>query len=173
MMKHRVVATGILSVLLLSLQMSGCKDAVEEPGTRGEKWMVFTTLNSGLVSNSILSISFDASGRKWIGTPDGVSQFAKGVWTTFRTSNGLADNQVTSIAPGRDASLWFGTRGSGVSRYIEHDPRQVWRTYSISEGLTDGLVYSIAIDYYGDAWVGTNGGVYQFVETPGSATHAG
>jgi ligand-binding sensor domain-containing protein len=164
----------MLLVLLAGVAFLGCKDSVEGPKTGGEKWMAFTTANSGLASNSVLSIGFDASGRKWIGTSDGLSQFARGAWRTFTISDGLANNRVTSIAPGRDASLWFGTGGSGVSRYIEHDPRQVWRTYTVAlDHLPDGFIYSLAVDYYGDAWIGTNGGVGQFVETPGSPTHAG
>ncbi len=174
MTDYVVRSLGMLFVaLLLSLNSPGCKDTVDEPKASGEKWMVITASAGGLVSNNILSISFDASGRKWIGTSDGVSQYARGVWTTFTTADGLSGNRVTAIAPGRDASLWFGTGGNFVTRYIEHDPRQVWRTYGVSDGLVDGFIYSLAIDYYGDAWVGTNGGAYQFVETPGSTTHAG
>jgi ligand-binding sensor domain-containing protein len=40
-----------------------------------------------------------------------------GTWQTFTTQDGLADNDVLSIAVGPDASLWFGTWGGGVSRY--------------------------------------------------------
>jgi ligand-binding sensor domain-containing protein len=160
----------MLAGIFLGVSTQGCKESTSSPQTGGEQWMTFTASTGGLVSNNILSIGFDASGRKWIGTSDGVSQYAKGVWTTFTTANGLVNNRVSAIAPGRDASLWFGTQGSGISRYIEFDPQQPWRSYT---GLTEGMVYSLAIDYYGDAWVGTNGGVYQFVETPGTTTHAG
>jgi ligand-binding sensor domain-containing protein len=164
---------GLFGVILLLCTAQGCKENSEGPKTTGEKWMVITASSGGLVSNNILSVGFDASGRKWIGTTDGVSELAKGVWTTFTTVNGLSGNRVTAIAPGRDGSLWFGTDGSFVCRYIENDPQQRWRVYNVSDGVTDGKIYSLAIDYYGDAWLGTNGGAYQFQETIGSTNHAG
>jgi ligand-binding sensor domain-containing protein len=151
----------------------GCKDPTEPEKTGGETWLTYTAENSGLGSNAVLSISFDAGGRKWIGTAGGVSELAGAVWTTFTTANGLSNNRITCIAPGRDVSVWFGTGGTGVNRYIENDPTQVWRSYTVLNGIPDGWIYSLAIDYYGDAWIGTNGGVGQFVETPGSTTHAG
>ena len=172
-MKRFMLTPVILGSVFLGLSMPGCKDTAEEPPPPGEKWMVINASPGGLVSNDVLSIGFDASGRKWIGTSAGVSQLSRGVWTTFTTANGLSGDRVTAIAPGRDGSIWFGTDGNFVTRYIEYDPRQSWKIYGVSDGLADGKVYSLAIDYYGDAWVGTNGGAYQFVETPGSTTHAG
>ena len=38
-------------------------------------------------------------------------------FTNFTTKDGLVNNSVFSVLEDRDGSLWFGTRGVGLSRY--------------------------------------------------------
>ncbi len=46
----------------------------------------------------------------WIGTYNaGVSYFDRQGWTTYRTSDGLVDPDVYSIAVAPDSSVWFAT----------------------------------------------------------------
>ena len=48
----------------------------------------------------------------------GLSYFDGQTWTTYTEDDGLAGNNVMSMAP--DCALWFGTSG-GVSRYLPPD----------------------------------------------------
>ena len=49
-------------------------------------------------------------------TCGGVSRFDGETWTTYTIKDGLAYDDVWSIAVGPDGALWFGTEGGGVSR---------------------------------------------------------
>ncbi|MCE5252080.1 T9SS type A sorting domain-containing protein [bacterium] len=83
----------------------------------GSEWIIYTTYNSGLVSDNVLSITIDHNNTKWIGTDSGVCRFDGETWTTFNTSNsGLCDNKVNCIAVEKNNTIWFGT-DNGVSRY--------------------------------------------------------
>ena len=82
-----------------------------------KEWTIYSTENSGLVSNAIYSIIDDHNNTKWIGTDAGVSRFDGETWTTFNTENsGLCDNKVNAIAVEKNNTIWFGT-DNGVSRY--------------------------------------------------------
>ncbi len=166
MNRHGFTAAVVLA--LVGGLLSGCKafqDVTPSNPGGGPTWMAYTASNSGIVSNNVLSVAFDVQERDWFGTPSGASQLSGGKWTTFTTADGLAGNRVNAIASGRDGSLWFGTGGSGISRYNQNDVQQVWHTYGFVDGLPDAWIYSIAVDAYGDIWIGTNGGVGQFVQS--------
>ena len=166
-MIHRCcIAVFCCLALFAAVLLPGCKALNDlppaTPGT-GPAWMTYTAATSGLVSNNVFSVGFDVQERVWFGTPSGVSQLSSGKWTTFTTADGLAGNRVNAIASGRDGSLWFGTGGSGVSRYNQNDVQQVWHTYSFVDGLPDTWIYAMVVDAYGDIWICTNGGVGQFI----------
>ena len=46
----------------------------------------------------------------------GLSRFDGETWTTYTIKDGLAHDDVWSIAVAPDGGLWFGTEGGGVSR---------------------------------------------------------
>jgi hypothetical protein len=77
--------------------------------------------------------------------------------TTYTTDDGLAHNDVYSIAVGGDGELWFGT-SDGVSRF----DGQTWTTYTTEHGLADNEVGSVALGPDGDLWFGTSGGVSRY-----------
>jgi streptogramin lyase len=139
-------------------------------------WTTYDTTN-GLVGNFVSSIAIDSQGNKWIGTVTvlsksnkvyggGVSKFDGAVWTTYKTKDGLASNNVYSIAIDKHGNKWFGT-DSGVSKY----DGTTWTTYTTSNGLeynrlAGNLVQAIAIDDQGNKWFGTSdGGVSMYNDT--------
>ena len=82
---------------------------------------------------------------------DGTRQ---GVWQTFDVADGLPNPVVYSIGQDREGNLWFGTEGSGVSRY---DGAQ-FTTFTTEDGLAHNIVRSILADGQGNLWFGTEGG---------------
>jgi streptogramin lyase len=91
-------------------------------------------------------------GNIWIGTCDaGVSEFDGANWTTYTTSDGLANNRINIIAIDAEGNKWFGSEGGGVSRFDGTN----WTTYTTSDGLIDNRVYAIAIDKESNKWFGT------------------
>ena len=74
---------------------------------------------------------------------------AHATWQEFRAAqDGLADNQVLSIAEGSDGAIWFGTPG-GASRFDGNR----WST--IADSLPSRVVYSLLEDRRGALWFGT------------------
>lgn len=62
-------------------------------------WMVFTTANSGLASDRVLSLARGEDGALWFGTPAGLSRFDGQSWQTFTVADlGLEDARILSLA---------------------------------------------------------------------------
>ncbi len=133
----------------------------------------FTTFTAadGLAHNWVQSIGQDRDGNLWFGTNGGgVSRYdprvkpgagssagsgqARKAFTTFTTDDGLALNNVSSIAEDHDGSLWFGTRGGGVS----HNDGAAFTTFTTDDGLAHNGVVSIYMDRERNLWVGSNSG---------------
>ena len=79
-------------------------------------------------------------------------------WRTFDTTDGLAGDAVTSIFQDREGNLWFGTWGSGVSRY----DGETWTTFTTKDGLGHNRVDAIVQDGNGSLWFGTNDGLNRY-----------
>ncbi|MBN1292319.1 MAG: hypothetical protein JXB48_10815 [Candidatus Latescibacteria bacterium] len=64
----------------------------------GTDWTIYTSENSGLISNDAYSIVSDHNNTKKIGTNRGVSRFDGEIWTTFTTSNsGLCNKRLMPL----------------------------------------------------------------------------
>jgi ligand-binding sensor domain-containing protein len=126
--------------------VGGGVSVLDHGGTPFDKdddvWATFTTAD-GLADNDVRAIVVHGAGRLWFGTyGGGVSVLNHGgtpfdeaddTWATFTTADGLADNDVETIAVDGRGHLWFGTDG-GVAelvRYHVHLPaiRRPWDAY--------------------------------------------
>ena len=82
----------------------------------------------------------------------------QGHWRTFGVPDGLSGLDVRGIIQDRAGNLWFGTTGSGVSRY---DGR-TFTTFTTKDGLAHDDVRSMFQDDAGHFWFGTGGGVSRY-----------
>ena len=57
----------------------------------------------------------------------------------------------------KDANLWFGTNGNGVSMYNG----KTFITFSSAHGLIHNYIHTVKQDREGDLWFGTYGGCKQ------------
>lgn len=74
---------------------------------------------------------------------------------TYSSTDGLANNIVSSIDQDKNGFLWIGTYG-GISRY---DGRE-FRTYTMKDGLSFDAVRTVFADKDNDdVWVGTELGL--------------
>ncbi|UCE05359.1 MAG: T9SS type A sorting domain-containing protein, partial [bacterium] len=80
-------------------------------------WKRFT-LTEGLPHPRVQTITEDATGKIWAGTPDGVSCIEKNLSSclNYSMADGLVHNNVRDIVEDTDGSLWFATAG-GVSKF--------------------------------------------------------
>ncbi|MEK6615394.1 MAG: two-component regulator propeller domain-containing protein, partial [Bacteroidota bacterium] len=122
-----------------------------------------------LPSNSIRSLLLDSKGRIWIGSTDkGVfriianpanSWAAKQV-KVYTTSNGLANENVRVIFEDANKTIFIGTYGGGVSKYLpqleaNNYKGPVFQTISSIQGLSNDRVLSIIQDREKNIWIGT------------------
>ena len=117
-------------------------------------WISYTN------ANYIRAILIDRDGDLWTGGSGGVVHWntKTGDYVKYTTEYGLASNFVTSIAQSSDGSLWFGTYGSGISRFDGH----AWRTYTKQDGLIDNTVWCVLVARDDKLWIGTGNGVSSY-----------
>ncbi|MCF8303634.1 MAG: T9SS type A sorting domain-containing protein [Bacteroidales bacterium] len=118
----------------------------------------YTTSNSDLPHNRVLSIAIDGSDNKWIGCHWlGIGKLAddNSTWTLYKESNSdLPDNKVNSIDVDTNDDVWFATDG-GLAVFDGSD----WTIYDTGTStMPSDLVEVIRITSGGDEWAGTWGG---------------
>lgn len=85
----------------------------------GSSWTSFTTANSDLASNTVLSLARDLGGDWWFGTSHGLSRYNGSTWVTYNTVNSpLPANQVNSVRVDPVGNVWVGTTG-GVGMFYD------------------------------------------------------
>ena len=132
------------------------------------------------ITNNIMAIYEDNTGRIWIGTEgNGVIMLnqdqLKKIYQNeaienglyhFTSHNGLSDNVVYSITEDLEGNLWFGTFGSGISilsveelsLYQTDTTRKLsWSYLNSTNGLADDQITALYKDKESMIWVGTYG----------------
>ena len=104
---------------------------------------------------NIRHMAFDASGRLWVTTMNGLWRFAPGDTQRFTTRDGLPTNHLRQIHLDRDGRLWIGTYGGGLVRY---DGKR-FATLDISHGLLGPVVSVVLEDDFGNLWLAGNAGI--------------
>lgn len=85
--------------------------------TGGAVAKVYTNANSGLKSDIINDLAFDAEGNLWVATTAGASRGQAGTFFTFDESNGMLSSYVLAAWGDKMGYVWFGTLSGGVNRY--------------------------------------------------------
>jgi hypothetical protein len=149
-LRRRLIATLPAILMLVSIFLPAVPAAAAAYAPDMQRWHIFTTAN-GLAGNSVQSFWEDTDGHIWMGTGNGVSHYDGATWTTYRTEEGLLDNNVWSISGDAD-SVWFATT-NGLS--VLDQGR--WRSYTTADGLPGNDVRAVLVARDGTVWVGTFG----------------
>jgi len=107
----------------------------------------------------ITDIAVAADESVWVATyNDGLRKLPPGSqeWEYIKSSNGLVNDEVRSITPLNDGSIWFGTEG-GAS----HLSSNGWESFTKNQGLISNSVYDIAAASDSDLWFATSDGISQ------------
>ncbi|HZY10542.1 MAG TPA: two-component regulator propeller domain-containing protein [Bacteroidota bacterium] len=140
----------------------------------GPPWVVYNKSNSPLVDNKINAITIDSEGKVWFATNDGASHIRKQSWGSIKDSlnyftydaggNVYITRTVTSIAQGKDGSLWFGLLGGGVRRFNKFSQTKVWQSYA-EPSIASSFVQGVAAErlQVGDVWCVTLAGASRFI----------
>lgn len=113
---------------------------------------VFTD-KDGLPQNTVAAQAFDADGRLWVGTQEGLAFYDGHSFQPVPFPDGA--KWVTALAEISDGTLAVGTHASGLwlvkGGHFEH--------VDAKSGLPDDAVLSVAADSATDLWVGTRHGI--------------
>lgn len=116
--------------------------------------MITYAAEQGLYS-LVMAIKLDRQGNFWFCTGGGgVIRYDGKTATTFTTAQGLASNNVRSIAEDKNGNLWFGSMGGGATVY---DGR-TFTTINKNSGLSSNNIRGITVDKHNRIWMATAGG---------------
>ncbi len=114
----------------------------------------------GLTCNFIMDITEDSNGNLWLATQGGgISCFDGFKFTTYDTSDGLANNIVNKIVIGKDGTIWAGTE-NGLSRFKDDQ----FENYTKDDGLCGNNIQAILEDRYGNIFVGASGSDFNMIK---------
>jgi hypothetical protein len=122
-------------------------------------WALLTA-GGKLFGLSISDLLVRSDGALWVATSAGIYVLQNETWTLITTSQGLPDNNVTSLTESANGrAVWAGTM-RGLGRW----DKGAWQTIKMDRGLPSNDITALAVDTYGTLWVGTPKGVAIYSE---------
>jgi ligand-binding sensor domain-containing protein/signal transduction histidine kinase len=128
---------------------------------------------NSILSENILCVYQDRSGKLWVGQVDGLSSFdpAMEKFINYRNDSahpaGSGISNVSAIYQDRSGTLWFGTWMGTLSRFDD-------KTNTFANLRADsrgGRIYAIYEDQAGTLWLGTTDGLYRYDRENEMFTH--
>jgi diguanylate cyclase (GGDEF)-like protein len=103
-----------------------------------------------------LALAEDQQGRIAATQGAGFGLWKNGQWSMVTTRNGLSGHDLSALFIDREGSLWLGTIGHGLVRWLGQGR---WAAYTAAEGVSNDIVWASLRDSKGRFWAGTEGGV--------------
>ncbi|MCU0236012.1 MAG: ATP-binding protein [Acidobacteria bacterium] len=121
-----------------------------------ESW---STENSNIAQNSVLSLLQSRDGYIWTGTYEGLCRFDGRNFTVFDKSNTpeIQNNGMLVMAEGGDGALWIGTPNGLLCRRGGK-----FRNFTAADGLASDFILSLCPDGDGGLWIGTTRGLSRY-----------
>lgn len=137
-----------------------------------DRLVSYKTDNSIIPSNIIRNIFEDSQGRLWVGTDAGLMLLTRDQkamssleFTLFtydkNNANSISNNYTVPIIETKDNTIWIGTFGGGLNKYIEGTSNNngTFVSYTVENGLPNNTIKQIIEDNSGNLWITTNNGV--------------
>ena len=116
----------------------------------GTSFTTYNTSNSGLVSDTIISIEC-GNGNVYAGSYRGLSVYNGTNFTNYTTANGMNSNAVYCITVENANTIWLGNQ-NGLEKF---NGSNFTFNYVTANSSAD-VVNCIYIDAQGNKWIGTN-----------------
>jgi len=110
-------------------------------------------------TTQLVPIVEDAQHRILTRTDRGLAIWSEGHWQTLGALNGLDVPGILAMMVDHDGTLWLGTYGKGVERWLGNGN---WETWGSGQGLEGNLVWSMVRDHRGTLWGATEHGIVEF-----------
>jgi signal transduction histidine kinase/ligand-binding sensor domain-containing protein/CheY-like chemotaxis protein/HPt (histidine-containing phosphotransfer) domain-containing protein len=137
---------------------------------KNNSFVRYTSYNSGLLEDLVISVYQSREGKYWVGTLSGLTAGMKTNFQKFDRMNGnLSNDSVNAFAETIDGSLWVGT-DNGLNRLRPGIEEFEWLNESTEPALSHPKVMSLYSDQ-DILWVGTyEGGLRKMSLTTGKIT---
>jgi ligand-binding sensor domain-containing protein/signal transduction histidine kinase len=135
------------------------------------------SVEQGLSQNTTMCILQDHEGFMWIGTEDGLNKYDGYTFKTYYQDldnpYSLSHNRIRVIYEDRSRTLWIGTMGGGLNKFIREEEKFLHYTADPTDphSLSENTVLSIYEDRSGNFWIGTYNGLNKFDREKEKFTH--
>jgi hypothetical protein len=143
------------------------------PVDTNSKATTYLTSNSGIISDTVLSVAVGRNNLRWFGTDKGISALYDGKWLAAEYLEKypewmFMDFPITAMATTLNGdSLYVATAGAGVTRVFRNDVDAISGASEIAPWgpieIPSYSVYSLCITRDGTQWFGTDKGVARHV----------
>ena len=124
--------------------------------------------DNGISGSSAYKVLVDFEDNIWLGTTQGLFKVKKQSGQEYsvismidrmsqESTNNSASNYILSLYEATDQTLWIGTKGAGLCRYLPNTDRFIW--YDRFNGLEEENVCGIIESLDGNIWMGGNAGI--------------
>jgi len=128
----------------------------------GNQWTTINTSNTGIVTNQLMSMTFESNGTKWVGSSGGLASFDDAQWNSYTIQNsGLPSDFGYIITVATDAAddVWIGTANAGLVKFDGVG----WSSYNTgNSGIPGNGIYAMEFDQTGTLWLATANGLTSF-----------
>jgi len=107
------------------------------------------------LQNLVSSLAVTPDGSAWVGTP-GAGLYCVGNLGTvhYTTANGLADDDLTTVAADAAGTVWAGTASGVLHRFAGDEIK----TFGAEAGLPEQPITALLVARSGAVWIGFNNG---------------
>jgi ligand-binding sensor domain-containing protein/signal transduction histidine kinase len=113
-------------------------------------------LEDGLAYGGVRVLAEDTNGDLLVGTDGGLNRVRDGKFVRDPVFVQLGNERIWTILPGRNGSLWLGTRGNGMVRIRDG---RITR-YTTHDGLLSNSIYQILDDGHDRFWISCSAGIF-------------
>ena len=147
----------------------GTKHGLNSYDKRTRKFTRYTTNNSELCCDDILTVFVDRGDDIWVGTKDGLSRYDKKTrkFTTYKYDlddpNSLVNNSVQAVAEDKRGDIWVGTK-MGLSKLDKDKDKFVSHLKASIKpnSLNANNIFSLFVDKDNNLWI-----CYPYTSTAG------
>lgn len=131
--------------------------------------------SQSISSNIVRSLTKDKAGNIWVGTGNGLNMIPAAhkhdkrphfIRYSHQSNDwySLSHNYILPVFESQDSTLWIGTFGGGLNRFVptKNGKQAHFVRYTEQDGLANNVVKAILEDEEGYLWMSTNRGLSRF-----------
>jgi hypothetical protein len=147
-------ATADLAISGDQTAVLGAESGLYQLDAAGKPFLLYPEQeNRRWAPRSVRGVAFDASGRLWMVSPQGLARREED-WQLFEGKDGLPFNDFTCLCTAADGSIWMGTHVGAIRFDGQH-----WFYRQGKRWLPSDEVRDIAVDPSGSVWIATAEGI--------------